>query len=235
MAKILIWDIECSSLKADFGTVLCVGWKWLGEKRVNVIAITDYPRFSRDPIDDSAVIADFLDVYNQADLSITYNGCRFDLPYLNAKALEHGLEIPSPVPMIDVYHGIVRGKLALSRKSLQNVSYHLKLSNEKTPVEGRIWRRAGAGHRPSIQYILKHCKADVLVLEEAYLKLRPLLRGHPRIAGWGPCRYCAHGTLQSRGQVLTSDKTPKRRFYCSNCGGWETRPEPVRRDSPPRR
>lgn len=229
MSRILFWDIECTSLKADFGTVLCIGYKWADDKKPTVISITDFPRFGIDPIDDSHVIEDFLKVYNSAELTVTYNGARFDLPYVNAKCLEHGIELPAPVPMIDAYLGIVRGKLALSRKSLLNVAYHLKLSNEKTPVEGRIWRRAGAGHRASIKYIIDHCKADVLVLEEAYMKLRPLLRGHPRVKGWGPCRYCGASTLQSRGLVLSSDRAPKRRHYCTSCGAWETRPEPKAR------
>src|SRR5260370_25435865 len=28
MSKILIWDIESTHLKADWATVLCIGWKW---------------------------------------------------------------------------------------------------------------------------------------------------------------------------------------------------------------
>lgn len=224
--RILIWDIESSHLKADFGTVLAIGWKWLGEKKTHVLSLADFKKFTTDPIDDRDLIDAFVSsVYNTASLTITYNGIRFDLPYINAKCLEHDLPLPAPVPMLDVYLSIVRGKLALSRKSLQNVCYFLKLSNEKTPVEGRIWKRASSGHKGSLKYIVDHCKADVLVLEEAYMKLRPLLRGHPRVAGWGPCRYCGKDTLQSRGLVLSSDRVQKRRHYCSSCGGWESRPD----------
>lgn len=223
-SKILLWDIECTHLKSDFGTLLCIGYKWLGEKGINVLSITDYPRFDRDPTDDSELVRDFVKVYSEAEMSITYNGARFDLPYLNGKILEHGLALPAPVPMLDVYLGIVRGKLAISRKSLQNVAYYLKLSAEKTPVEGRIWKRAATGHRGSIRYIIKHCKADVILLEEAYMKLRGLMVGHPRVKGWGPCRYCGEASLQSRGYSLTSQKARKQRFACMKCGCWETRP-----------
>jgi uncharacterized protein YprB with RNaseH-like and TPR domain len=220
-AKILLWDIETTNLKMDFGTILCIGYKWLGENKVHVPAITDYPGWQKDPTNDKKLIKDFIEVYNSADLTVTYFGIGFDRKCINAKALEWGLPLPAPIPMVDLFY-TVKGNLALSRKSLQNVGYYLGLSTEKTPVEGKIWRRATTGHAGSIKYIVDHCRADVLILEEAYERLKPLVRQHPRVGEYWQCRYCA-GEVIKRGFTLTTIQKPKQRVQCKNCGGWDLR------------
>jgi uncharacterized protein YprB with RNaseH-like and TPR domain len=221
--RILIWDIETSNLDADFGTLLAVGFKWLGEKVVTVLSIADYPVFATQPWNDRQLVRDFLKVYVSADLTVAYNGVLFDKPYLMAKIMEHGLPVPPNIPVQDPYF-TVKSNFRLSRKSLQNTAYFLGLSNEKTPVEGRIWKRAATGHRPSIKYIIDHCEADVLVLEELYLRLRPLMRTHHRVGfDLGHCRFCNSSRLQSRGLAVSKLKGQQRRVQCRDCAGWDTR------------
>lgn len=221
--KVLLFDIECTSLDADFGTLLCVGYKWLGESKVHILSIDDYPGFKSDPTDDKQLVKDFMKVYASSDMLVAYNGILFDRPWMLAKVLEHGLEIPPSIPLQDPYF-TVKSNMRISRKSLANVSYFIKLENKKTPVEGRIWKRAGSGHRPSIKYIKDHCKSDVLVLEELYLYLRPLMRTHFRLSDdLGKCRYCNSAKLQSRGRQVTKVKGVQRRVQCVSCSAWDVR------------
>lgn len=222
-AKILVWDIESTGLKMDFATILCIGYKWLGEKKVYVPSIMDYEGWEEDVTNDKKLVADFLKVYNSADMNITYFGTNFDRKAITAKALEHDLPLPANVPMVDLFY-TVKSNLAISRKSLQNVGYYLGLSNEKSPVEGKIWRRAMGGHAKSISFIKSHCVADVNVLEEAYLKLRPLIRTHPRVASYEGCAACG-GPVIRRGRAYTRTKGEQYRYQCKTCGAWETRAE----------
>lgn len=222
-ARILSWDIETTHLKADFGTMLCVGYKWLHEKTVHVPSITDYPDWQKNMTDESRLLKDFKKVYESADMLVTYFGKGFDVKFLQAKFLEHGLGVAPNIPHVDLFY-TVKANFALSRKSLQNVGYYLDLNTEKTPVEGKIWRRAATGHKPSIDYIVRHCKADVQMLEELYLRLRPLVRQHPRVAARGECSACGSRLLQARGRALTSTKGERHRYQCQECGHWSTRP-----------
>jgi len=221
-AKILLWDIETTHLKCDFGTLLCVGYRWYGEKKIHCPAISDYPNFEKDPTDDSALVKDFLEIYKQADMTVGYYSSGFDLKFFQGKLMEHGFEIPPKVPMVDLFY-TVKSNLALSRKSLQNVGYFLNFSAEKTPVEGKIWKRAATGDRKSLKYIKDHCIADIELLEEAYDRLKPLVRTHPRVAAYSDCRYCG-GPVQSRGFALTATKGRRQKMQCTKCGGWDTRP-----------
>ncbi len=222
MARILLWDIESTGLKGDFATILCIGYKWFGEKKVSVISITDYPEtFKKDPGDDSRLMKDFMKVYNQADMTVTYYGTGFDRKMMYTKLLEHNLPIPANIPMVDLFW-TVKGNTTLSRKSLATVSEFLKLKTHKTLVLGRVWKKAMSGHGPSIKYIIEHCIADVKVLEETYVRLRPLVRTHPRVSGAEPCRYCGSLHLQRRGISRTA-LSERQRVQCQKCSGWDTR------------
>lgn len=193
----------------------------MGDKKTRVISIGNSKKFEKDRTDDSDVIKEFIEVYNEAELTVTYYGKGFDLKMINSKALEHDLPFPAPVPMVDLFF-VVRSNLSLSRKSLQNVGIFAKLKTQKTPVTSDAWKKAATGHKPSIKYVVDHCRADVDLLEEAYLKLRPLSRTHPRVAGWAPCRYCG-GKLNRRGKAISHLKGEQYRFQCTSCRGWETR------------
>lgn len=221
MAKILLWDIESTGLKGDFATILCIGYKWFGEKAVSVISITDFPEFTKDPNNDGPLMKAFMKIYNQADMTVTYYGTGFDRKMMYTKLLEHNLEIPANIPMVDLFW-TVKGNTTLSRKSLATVAEFLKLKTHKTLVLGRIWKKAMSGHAPSIKYIIKHCIADVKVLEETYVRLRPLVRTHPRVDGAEPCRYCGSLRLQRRGLARTA-LAVRQRVQCQKCGGWDSR------------
>lgn len=223
MSRVLIWDIECTNLDADFGTILCIGYKWLGEKKVTILTITDYASFEKDPTNDKQLVKDFLKVYNSADMTVAYNGVLFDRPYILAKVLEYGLEVPPSIPMQDPYFA-VKSNLRISRKSLAVVEELLGLEEQKTRVLRKVWKRAATGHIPSIRYVIQHCKKDVLVLEEAYLRLRPLMRTHFRLGeDLGHCRFCNSDNLQSRGKSISKVKGAQRRVQCLDCAAWDTR------------
>ena len=50
MSGIILFDIETTNLKANFGHILCFGYKELGSKRTKVLSISDYPSaFKKDP------------------------------------------------------------------------------------------------------------------------------------------------------------------------------------------
>jgi uncharacterized protein YprB with RNaseH-like and TPR domain len=230
-AKILLFDIETTHLKADFGTLLCFGYKWLGASKTEVPSIADYLETCNecgkwdDPANDKPLLKEIYRVLSSADMWVTYYGKGFDVKFINAKLLEHGLPVLPNIPHVDLFF-TVRSNLALSRKSLANVSNYIGCTEEKTLVNGKIWKKAMVGHAGSLTYIIKHCRADVLVLEDAYLKLRPLVRTHPRVLGLGACRFCGSGKLQRRGTVINTLKNAKQRIRCTTCGGWDQRDLP---------
>lgn len=172
---------------------------------------------------EKALVKDVALEFQKADILVSYYGTGFDRPFLNAKMLEYNLPPIVNIPEIDLYY-TARHKLAISRKSLANVAYYLKVPNKKTAVEGRLWKAAQVGDRKALREIEKHNIADVEVLRDVYLKLRPLVRTHPRVSGLLPCRFCGGEKLQRRGRIVSHLHQAKQRIFCKSCGGWDSRP-----------
>ncbi|MGH7744554.1 MAG: ribonuclease H-like domain-containing protein [Candidatus Dormibacteria bacterium] len=223
-ARILFFDIESTSLKSDFGFLLAIGYKFLGEKEPTVLSIGKFTAKNFRQKEKSLLLK-FREVYLKADMTVTHNGKRFDIPFINTKMLKHGLGVLPPLIAIDTLQ-IARFHLkTLSRKRLDTISAYFNTTAEKSPVEGEIWVNASVGDQEALAYIVSHCKADVEVLEEIYLKLRPLFLGHPRVSGYGPCRACGSLNLQRRGLAYSSVKGIQYQVYCKDCGAWERRPQ----------
>src|SRR5713101_901876 len=102
MSKLLVYDIETTDLDSDWGTLLCVGYKWIGDKETNVLSILDYPGV--DFLDDSNLVKAFHQIVSQADIVITYFGKGFDQPWLTGKYLEHGIPWPPNTPHVDLFY-----------------------------------------------------------------------------------------------------------------------------------
>lgn len=220
--KILLWDLETTDFSADWGHLLCAGYRWLGEKKVHVPSIMDYPKWLTHPLSDRRLCEDFREVLVQADMWITYFGKGFDVKFIQARLLEHKLAVLPNTPHVDMYF-IAKANLALRSKRLAAVSEFLGTDDEKTPLKKKEWRKAASGDAAAIKYVIKHCSQDIKVLEQTYMRLRPLVRTHPRVAGLGPCRVCGSGHLQRRGTTMAVTAGPKARYHCVACGSWESR------------
>ena len=221
--RILTWDLETTDLLADFGTILCAGYKWYGKREVHVLSLLDFPKiFGVDPTNDSRLVRAFYNVLAQADVWVTWYGERFDARMFNAKLMEHRLRPLPHIQHIDLWK-TAKYQMKLSSNRLKNVCAYLDLP-EKTPVLGKVWRRARTGHGPSVRYVIEHCRQDVKVLEMAYERMRPWVHAHPHlglIAGLrDACPHCGmEGKLRRRGVMYTKVRVYQR-FQCQHCGAW---------------
>lgn len=234
--RILLWDIEASHLAADYGRILCIGYKWLHEKKVHLIRIRDTAEFERDVTDDRGVLAAFIPVFEKADLHVTWFGEGFDLPFVQTRLMMSKMKPLASVPHVDGWR-IARKRLKFRSNRLDGVSRAIPVPKEadrliKTPITPEQWVRGQAGHSASLKYIEDHCKADVLVLEQVYLHLRPFgysmpnlskLR-HPELEG---CPSCGDKRLWSRGYRLTV-RGKQRKMQCQGCGHWTSLPVKIK-------
>lgn len=231
--RVLLWDIEASKLEADFGHIFCIGYEWLGENKPKIITLTDFPRFKRHPADDRYVVEAFSKVLGEADAQVTWFGTYFDIPYLQSRLIQHGLKPLRPVPHIDGW-AIARKKLKLHSNRLASVSAFLGLE-EKTSILQGYWRDAAWGHRPSLKYVEEHCLQDIVVLRQAYLRLRPLLTTHPNLRLADPvspdsdgCPVCGSKRIKHKNKYRILRTKRVEQFQCNNCGRWiENSGDPV--------
>jgi len=219
-AKILFYDIEATNLSANFGYVICIGYKWQHEKKAHIISLTDFPRFKKDVTDDSEVLKAFSKVFNEADIAIHHYGDRFDLPYLQTRLLIHRLPLLSEPATIDTWRTL-KYRLKLTSNRLATAIATFATKTQKTPLTGPIWVKAAAGDKKSIEYVKEHCDADVYALEEVYERIKGLIRNHPTTASiHGYCPVCDGAVLKSKGLKRTA-KSVYQRLRCPKCGHTE--------------
>lgn len=183
-------DIESDGLVADFGTMLT----WcIKEKGGNVASsiITKDELFNG--VLDKRLVNDLVNEIKKYNIIITYYGTGFDIPFTRAKSLHYDIDFPSLIstegvrggvkvlPQIyhwDLYY-LVKSKLCLSRKSLDNVCDYLGIKG-KTPIDKEFWRQAKYGDPLALKYVLDHNVGDVNILEELHDRLEPFKKWEKR-------------------------------------------------------
>lgn len=223
----MLLDIESSGLKGDFANAFCFGYMYHGQKRAQVLSTLDVvePCGSCKRVDtaqDDKLMKLVYEKIGEADMVVTWYGKGFDWKFLNTRMLDAGLPPLPDVAHVDLFF-TAKHHLALTSARLANVQEFLRLPTAKTQLTKRVWRRAQAGHVDSIRYIIDHCRKDVLVLDQAYQKLKPYVRQHPRVSSdMEQCAVCG-SDMESRGRAITVSGGPKKRYQCKGCGHWATR------------
>ncbi|MGH9390288.1 MAG: ribonuclease H-like domain-containing protein, partial [Vicinamibacteria bacterium] len=152
-ARILLFDIEATALNASFGHTLCVGYKYLGDKRTKVISLFDYPTRERKREPDERLMRRVHEIItNEADILISFYGKEYDRKFLNTRMLMAGLPPLPPLSSehIDLYF-TARGNLRLHSGRLQAVSESIGCPMTKSPVRADIWRYANRGDRKAMR------------------------------------------------------------------------------------
>lgn len=217
MARILIFDIEATNLNANFGYVLCIGYRWYGTKTTTVLSITNCNSFKKDPTNDLELIEKFRKVWEKADIVIAHYGKKFDIPYLNTRLLIHGRTRLPETPIVDTWQAC-KYQLKLNSNRLDSLIAAVGCPIKKTHLSGPIWVKASAGDKPSIKYVVDHCRADVDALHYCYHKIKGLINQHPTVQDKPEqCTACSGSHFRNLGWRRTATRV-YRRYICLGCG-----------------
>jgi uncharacterized protein YprB with RNaseH-like and TPR domain len=228
--KVLLWDIETTwGLRPDLTHLLCIGWKWLGEKKVHISKISDNgnwpnPKGLRD---DRHILREFSEAFSEADDVVTWYGIKFDEPYLRARLAKYRMKTLPHVHHTDLWK-TCRKEFSLASNRLENCAEFLGVEHEKEKLSHFVWQDAQYGNKKQLNRIVYRCKVDVLLLEDVYEVMLPYIRTsrYNKAAGRGlTCPGCGvEGKLQRRGyQVALTNRWI--RYHCQECGSWSRAPE----------
>ena len=221
--KILFFDIESTNLNAPFGTILCIGYKFLHDPKVHVPTILEFSKNGM--LDDRGLVENFSKVWEWADYTCGHYAQRFDLPMIQSKLIKYGLPPLGPKLLIDTWR-VARDNLKMHSNRLAAIAEYLGTKHSKSPITFDDWLRAAHGDKKSLKYIVEHCRLDVLVLEDVFLKLRPLMKNEParqlflEDESKEVCISCGKSRLQRRGNMVTKTRRYPR-LQCQDCGKWQ--------------
>lgn len=211
-----LWDtsIQPSNI-VEPSRMMCFAAKWLGEKKVYF-----YSEFHNTREEMLQALHDLL---HEADILITYNGKRFDVPHANREMLEGGLKPPSPYRNIDLDETMKRAFLFESH-SLDFVSTRLGIGSKIAHAGMVLWRQCMAGDATAWAKMKKYNIGDVKLTEKLYETVRPWIKIHPSVAFDANgekmvCPACASENLVREGFAFTA-VGKFQRYSCSDCGKW---------------
>lgn len=199
----------------ESGEVLCFAAKWLGEKKIYFASVEN------DGKNNMLSLAHGL--VSEADVVVHFNGKSFDMPWLNAEWARVGMSPPAPYREIDL--------CLIAKKTFRYPSNKLEYLATELLGEGKVkhaghslWVRVMAGDPKAWAEMAKYNKADVVLTEKLYNRLRPWVKHlpHPGLydgKGAESCPDCGGQDLERRGYAYTA-LSKFQQFRCRDCGRW---------------
>lgn len=232
--KVLIFDIETSPIKAYVWKLwktdvhpeqiisdwFCIAWsaKWLYSNKVMGEVLTPEEVLNED---DTRIMKSLWKLINEADILVSHNGNRFDIPRINSRFIINGLSPTRPYFSVDTCQ-IAKRQFGFSSNKLNALAEYFGLPT-KLDTSFELWEKCLKGDPKALKYMLKYNKRDVTVLEEIYLKLRPWIKNHPNMGNLeGETCACANcgdtnlTLLENKYYYTSVGKYPL--YKCEKCG-----------------
>lgn len=196
--------------------IVCISYKWQYEDKVHTL---DWRNGEKQ------MLKDFIKVLGEADEVIGHNGDKFDLRFLRARCLYHG------VLMFPTYRTL--DTLKKSRSSFlfasNALNYLLKYTEvgEKVEHEGMpMWKKVIEGDKEESEEALKkmieYCEGDVIGLADYYAVISPFITHNNNFAvltggnKWD-CPECGSKHVQMHHTYTTSMGIIRRQMKCNDC------------------
>lgn len=207
--------------------IMCFSAKWLTDKK------SECQFYSVFHDGEEAMFQRLWELLDEADVVVTFNGNKFDIPWIEGELITKGFTPPSPYQRIDLYREYRAHSNFISTK-LDYVSQRL-LTEHKVQHEGwTLWLKCMEGDPVAWKKMRRYSIRDTVLMPQIYLIIRPWIKNHPNMlldVGADEsyddvevglrlqCPACEEWTVGPRGHAYTNVGR-YRRYFCYNCGKW---------------
>jgi DNA polymerase elongation subunit (family B) len=232
-AKMLVLDIETAPLLANIWGIwnqninleaihsdwFMLTWsaKWLFDKKIYSDRVTPKEAIENN---DKRIVKSLIDLLNQADIVITHNGDKFDLPRINTRAIINNLTPPLSYLSIDTLK-VAKRSFAFTSNKLDYINKQLGLE-VKTKTDITLWRDCFHGKEEGLKRMEKYNINDVKIHEQTYLRMRPYIKSHPNLSlfvidGDEACPSCGSKEIKDTGKSYVTGSNTYETFRCESC------------------
>lgn len=233
--RILLFDLETAPLKAfvfnlwkqniswdhTLSQWYILAWsaKWLYSDETYCAHLTSEEAKNED---DSRILRALWDLIDEADIVVTHNGNRADIPWMNTRFILNGMKPPTPYFSVDTCE-IARKQFAFSSNKLDALAEYFGIPH-KLDTDFDLWRRCTEGDEEALEYMSEYNVKDTQILEEVYLRLRPWIKGHPNCGNFidseiPVCSTCGSSNLERlAGQYYYTSVGKYALYRCNHCG-----------------
>lgn len=199
------------SMVAQYARTICFAASWMDSNRVQFYSEFHHGR--------EQMIEQAHRLLDEADITVHYNGDKFDLPKLRKEIMVAGLPVESPSRSVDLLK-VVR-KLGFESNKLDHIAQELGLGG-KLHTEFGLWLGCIMGDPKAWARMRRYNIGDVRLTKDVYKRLLPRIHNHPNLGLWTGEEYacrCGSTNVQKRGPVAVG-VSMYQQFSCNDCGGW---------------
>lgn len=217
--QVYVWGMWDQNVQLDrlieHGRTLCWAAKWYGDH--NVECWTEQAANGGH----KRMVRKAHKMMQEADIIVTYNGLKFDIPTLNNEFIKYGLDPIKPNKHIDLLR-TAKAQFRLASNKLSFLAEYLKLGSKVQHKGFKLWTGCLAGNLDDWDKMIEYNIGDVELLEQVYTRLRPWVKNHPDVAVETQeehCASCGSSNVHRRGHRLTKTYTVVR-LHCQDCRAW---------------
>lgn len=214
------WQTDAIKVERDW-YMLSWSAKWKDGKQITK-CLADYEGYDPLSEDDSQLVTELWELFENADIIVGHNLDRFDIRKTNTRAILNGLKPTSPFKTVDTLK-VAKRHFAFTSNRLDSLGESLGLGRKVKTGGFELWESCMKGIPSAWAKMKRYNAKDVTLLIKVYDKLLPWIGNHPNITvitdqEYG-CRNCGSKSLTKRG--FSFGPTGKRQQYkCSDCGSW---------------
>jgi hypothetical protein len=188
-----------------------IQYKWKDDKEVKVIKLTKQELIEGN---DKSLWERFIPIYNSADLVVTQNGKRFDVPWLKYRAMIHGLTPVKPLKQVDTKVEWAREFASPSNK-LDYMGKVLGFGG-KDVMNFNDWLELMKGNMVYYRKMIHYGAKDVILLQQVHKRSFDYLPS-PAIVKAGTCPGCLSKKVVKNGTRRFANGW-KQHQMCKGCG-----------------
>jgi len=192
--------------------LLCWAGKWHEQKTVQF-----YSEY-HDGVE--AMLDELWSALNDADIVVTYNGLRHDIPIILRTLVDNGYPPVSPWQDVDLYQ-VVKRRFKFASNRLGYVTEAMGLPTKLETGVAQLWRKVLEDDDKAWTKFRAYNKQDVVVTEKLFDSLRPWIKA-AHLGLWSgdmaACPSCGSTDLEPAGLAYT--KTAKYARLVCVCGAY---------------
>jgi predicted RNA-binding Zn-ribbon protein involved in translation (DUF1610 family) len=193
-------------------SLLCFAAKWLDRKDIMFYSAWD---------DMDEMVQKSWDLFNEADIVVTYNGIRFDVKHLRSEWWLTHQGPPRPWKNVDLF-AVNKAQFGFESKSLQHLCDRLGIAGKSGHYDPAVAERCVNGD-PKAQALMKrYNKGDVTITENVYRRMLPWIHNHPHVLTASSdfaCNKCGSTDLEKMARDYRAQVLEYEQYRCNNCKG----------------
>lgn len=236
--KVLTLDIENSPSRGYFWSIwkqniglnqidkdwYMLTWaaKWHHEDEIMGDSIFHYKEeYKANPRSDYYILLSLRDLLDEADIVVGWNSKAFDIPKIQARMIESGMNPPTPFQQVDAMQ-IAKKNFKFTSNKLEFVAKVLGVGEKMKTGGFELWSDCMDGKAKAFKTMLEYNMVDVEITERVYDKLAPWSKSHPNHALYVDadermCTVCGSENLRRKGFAYTN-LGKFQRYLCNDCG-----------------